>query len=122
MKVNDSEMEKRIKNLTDDELVEMIENKSDQYVKSAIDIALKVAEDRGGIDNIKDELHRKKNNEESEKFPKQEKGMKADRLTAQERIKKKPNGERQQLIDFTSNYKSSYETTRLIAQIVSSVG
>ena len=97
MKFNSVEMEKRIRNFTTEELVEMIEYKSDEYVEDAINIALKVTEERGGIHKLKDELKRKKDNEIDENKRKQEEEMKRAKLAAQERMHKKQIEERQQL-------------------------
>lgn len=123
MKSSNAEMENRIRNLTNEELVEMIENKSDQYVESAMNIARTVAEERGGINSLRDELKLKKDNDEAEIKRQQEEKMELSRLAAQQRIQKEQKAERQKLSDASkSNYTSSYGTTRLIAQIVASIG
>ena len=123
MKINYSEVEKRVRNYSDEELVEMIVSKSDQYEESAIEIALKVAEERGGVQNLKNAVEQKKKQEEVENKLKQKKEIEKAKLAAQEQLQIKQVKERAQLSDERpSNYKSSYKTTRIIAQIVANIG
>ena len=123
MKFNNSEVEKRVRNYSDEELIEMIVSKSDQYEESAIEIALRVAEERGGIQNIKSELKQKKDKEEVEIKRKQKEEMAKAKMAAQEQLQIKQVKERAQLGDERpSNYKSSYKTTRIVAQIVANIG
>lgn len=61
------EIKRRIQNLSDDELLEAIEVKSDEYTDEALSIAKGVAEERGGIKKLKQDIE--KAQQESKESP-----------------------------------------------------
>ncbi|BBO90012.1 hypothetical protein [Desulfosarcina ovata] len=123
MQFNRVELEKRVRNFSDEELVEMIDQKSDQYQEDAMEIALKVANERGGIENLKNRLKKEKDNEAAEKELKQKEQMEHSKMKAQEQIQKREIKERLPVRNSElSDYKSPYKTTRLIAQVVANIG
>lgn len=71
MKIDLSELKKRIAGLSDKKLIEMLETKSDEYTEEALSIAKEEAQRRGGISIIEkkyqDKFAKRKNREEQRK-------------------------------------------------------
>ena len=63
MQSDKTEMEQRIENLSDEELIKMIEIQFNDYTKEALQIARKVVKNRGGMKNIKEKLSKIKDRE-----------------------------------------------------------
>jgi len=83
-----TEMVKRIENLSDEELIEMIEVKFKDYTEEAIHIARKVVEDRGGMNNIKEKLRKIKDRELEEQKREEERQIKEAEFALKKEVKK----------------------------------